>query len=246
MSPEVTRVVPPYQQIADALEARITSGELAEGQAIPSARQIASEWQVALATATKAHAELRARGLVVAQRGIGTIVHTGEGHHGAQERSASSRARGFVYGKGEAATITAAELTSAPAEVAVALGVEEGSAVIRRERITKTDGVPVSVSTSWLPPTFAQVAPELLTAERVRPGTFVLAAQRAGLTVTSGREEVSAGSADAEIAAALGVEEGSPVLLSRNWFRDEHGDPIEYGESARRPGRWSTHEFTVS
>lgn len=246
MSPEVTRNVPPYLQIADALEARITSGELTEGDTIPSARQISADWEVALATATKAHAELRSRGLVLAQPGIGTIVSTSAGHHGAQERSTSSRTRGFIYGAGEAASITAAELTTAPAHVAVALGVEEGAPVIRRERVTKANDVPVSVSTSWLPGSFAEIAPELLKPERVRSGTFRLAAERAGLTVTSGREEAAATSADAATARALQVPEGSPVLLSHNWFRDENGDAIEYGESARRPERWSSHEFTLS
>lgn len=246
MSPEVTRNVPPYLQIADALEARISSGELAEGDMIPSARQISADWDVALATATKAHAELRSRGLILAQPGVGTIVSTRGGRHGGQERSSASRARGFVYGAGEAATITAAGLTTAPMHVAVALGVQEGAAVVHRERVTKVDGVPVSVSTSWLRGSFADIAPELLKPERVLSGTFRLAAERAGLTVTSGREEAAAAGADTAMAQALGVDEGSPVLISRNWFRDERGEAIEYGESVRRPGRWSSHEFTVN
>jgi AcrR family transcriptional regulator len=66
--------VPPYRRIADALRARIGSGELAPGQPVPSARRISREHGVALATATKVLAVLRDDGLVRALPGIGTVV----------------------------------------------------------------------------------------------------------------------------------------------------------------------------
>lgn len=244
MAPQVKRGVPPYKQIADGIEARIVAGELRDGDSIPSARQIAADWDVALATATKAHAELRSRGLVKAETGVGTVVSLRRGTHGAQERVASSGS-GRVYGAGEIATITSAESVPAPPHVAVAMGIGEGDVVIRRERVTRLDGTPVSVSTSWLPGRLAALAPELLVPERVLNGTFQLAADRAGLTVTSGREEAAASTADDTSAAALDVEPGTPVMLARNWFRDQNGDVIEYGESVRRPDRWTVHEFSM-
>lgn len=67
-------MVPPYQRIADAIRRRITDGELAPGDRVPSARQVAREWGVALATATKALTALRQEGLVEAQPRVGTVV----------------------------------------------------------------------------------------------------------------------------------------------------------------------------
>jgi DNA-binding GntR family transcriptional regulator len=50
--------------------------------------------------------------------------------------------------------------------------------------------------------------------------------------VTSGREQVSAGTATPEQATALEVEVGDPVLLTRTWYFIEDGTPIKYGEGA--------------
>lgn len=62
------------EQIADALRSRIESGELAPGDLLPSARRITREWQVAIATATRAHALLRDAGLAETLPGIGLVV----------------------------------------------------------------------------------------------------------------------------------------------------------------------------
>ncbi|MFF3341345.1 TetR/AcrR family transcriptional regulator C-terminal domain-containing protein [Streptomyces flavidovirens] len=65
---------PPYLRIVAAIRRRISDGELAPGDRVPSTRQIAGEWGVALATATKALTTLRLEGLVVARPRIGTVV----------------------------------------------------------------------------------------------------------------------------------------------------------------------------
>ncbi|MEV6166185.1 TetR/AcrR family transcriptional regulator C-terminal domain-containing protein [Streptomyces sp. NPDC052052] len=65
---------PPYLRIVAAIRRRIADGELAPGDRVPSIRQIAGEWGVALATATKALTTLRLEGLVEARPRIGTVV----------------------------------------------------------------------------------------------------------------------------------------------------------------------------
>ncbi|MGW4896072.1 TetR/AcrR family transcriptional regulator C-terminal domain-containing protein [Kitasatospora sp. NPDC004240] len=68
---------PPFQRIAAELRRRITTGELAPGQRLPSNRRMAEDWGVALATATKALTVLRLEGLVEARPRIGTVVAGG-------------------------------------------------------------------------------------------------------------------------------------------------------------------------
>ncbi|MFG2123803.1 TetR/AcrR family transcriptional regulator C-terminal domain-containing protein [Streptomyces sp. NPDC048710] len=65
---------PPYLRIVAVIRRRIADGELAPGDRVPSTRQIAEEWGVALATATKALTTLRLEGLVEARPRIGTVV----------------------------------------------------------------------------------------------------------------------------------------------------------------------------
>jgi DNA-binding transcriptional regulator YhcF (GntR family) len=66
------------QRIAAELKQRIRAGRIKPGEAVPSAREIVREWGVAIATASKVLALLRKEGLVRAQRGVGTIVRSGE------------------------------------------------------------------------------------------------------------------------------------------------------------------------
>ncbi len=67
-------MTPPYARIAADLRRRIIEGELAPGDRVPSTRQVAAQWGVALATATRALAELRREGLVRAEPRVGTVV----------------------------------------------------------------------------------------------------------------------------------------------------------------------------
>ncbi|MFD7024015.1 TetR/AcrR family transcriptional regulator C-terminal domain-containing protein [Promicromonospora sukumoe] len=64
----------PYRRIAGELRARILAGDLRPGDRVPSVRQIAQRWGVAVATATRVTAVLRDEGLVEARVGSGTVV----------------------------------------------------------------------------------------------------------------------------------------------------------------------------
>ncbi|MEV5880651.1 TetR/AcrR family transcriptional regulator C-terminal domain-containing protein [Streptomyces sp. NPDC052101] len=77
---------PPFRRIADEIARRIAEGSLAPGERVPSTRQIAREWGVALATATKALTVLRLEGLVEARPRVGTVV-------AAKDRPAPARHR---------------------------------------------------------------------------------------------------------------------------------------------------------
>ena len=66
--------VPPYVRIVDDIKRRIADGELRVGERVPSTRQLARDWDVALATAAKALARLGQEGVVVAEPRVGTVV----------------------------------------------------------------------------------------------------------------------------------------------------------------------------
>src|SRR5882757_2943366 len=68
------RPEPPYRRIVEEIRGRILTGDLRPGDRIPSVRQVAQRWGVAVATATRAMAALRDDGLVEATVGSGTVV----------------------------------------------------------------------------------------------------------------------------------------------------------------------------
>lgn len=65
---------PPYVQIADHLRAAIDSGELAEGQRLPSGRALADQYGVAAMTVQHALRLLRDEGRIASWQGRGVFV----------------------------------------------------------------------------------------------------------------------------------------------------------------------------
>lgn len=65
---------PPYQRIVADVRQRVADGRLAPGDRVPSARQLARDWGVALATASKAMTVLCQEGVLLARPRSGTVV----------------------------------------------------------------------------------------------------------------------------------------------------------------------------
>ncbi|MEV0309773.1 TetR/AcrR family transcriptional regulator C-terminal domain-containing protein [Nonomuraea fuscirosea] len=70
---------PPHARIAADIKRRVAEGRLRPGDRVPSTRQLARDWNVALATAAKALTLLAREGVVVAEPRVGTVVARGRG-----------------------------------------------------------------------------------------------------------------------------------------------------------------------
>lgn len=68
---------PIYRQLRDKVVEAIIDGSLSEGEAIPSVRQVAVDFQINPLTAQKAYAELVNEGLLEKRRGLGMYVMEG-------------------------------------------------------------------------------------------------------------------------------------------------------------------------
>lgn len=242
------RPPPQYQLITQGFRDRIASGALKEGDQLPSVREISAQHGVAHATAAKVLSTLRAEGLVVTSTGGagGTFVAPSGLGRTARDRLTQTRRAGHIYPDGEYARIKAAGVTSAPDHVADALGVDRGSLVVYRQRVTySSHDRPVSASTSWFPGVFAEQAPDLLKAERIRLGTPGYIERCTGRTLDAGRDQNAAGAADETAAADLGIPLGAPILRGRNWYRDTTGEVVEYGESVAVADRWQAYDYRL-
>lgn len=65
---------PMYLQIMEQIKQRIAVGDWAEGQAIPSIRQLGADLQVSVITVKRAYLELEREGVIVTQQGKGSRV----------------------------------------------------------------------------------------------------------------------------------------------------------------------------
>lgn len=68
---------PIYRQLRDRVVAMMLEGVLKEGEAIPSVRQVATEYRVNPLTVLKAYQALADEGLVEKRRGLGMFVAPG-------------------------------------------------------------------------------------------------------------------------------------------------------------------------
>ncbi|VAX04099.1 Transcriptional regulator, GntR family [hydrothermal vent metagenome] len=68
---------PIYLQLKERILAMIIDGALKEGEALPSVRKVAVDYQINPITASKAYAELVDEGLVEKRRGLGMFILEG-------------------------------------------------------------------------------------------------------------------------------------------------------------------------
>ena len=68
---------PIYEQICDQIKAAIVSGDLAEGEQLPSIRALANSLRVSAITTKRAYADLEATGLIETVQGKGSFVAGG-------------------------------------------------------------------------------------------------------------------------------------------------------------------------
>lgn len=66
--------LPIYEQIKEQIKAQILSGELAEGEKLPSLRRLAADLKISVLTTTRAYNELEAEGYITSQQGRGFFV----------------------------------------------------------------------------------------------------------------------------------------------------------------------------
>jgi GntR family transcriptional regulator len=67
---------PIYAQLAEQLRQAIAQGTLAQGEHLPTVRQVAVELAVNMHTVARAYAELAREGLIAMRRGLGTYVQS--------------------------------------------------------------------------------------------------------------------------------------------------------------------------
>ncbi|MGE3993537.1 PLP-dependent aminotransferase family protein [Pseudorhodoplanes sp.] len=73
----LSRGKPKYLALVDLIERNIASGDLRDGDRLPPQRELASDFDLTIATITKAIREAARRGIVTARAGSGTFIRVG-------------------------------------------------------------------------------------------------------------------------------------------------------------------------
>ena len=243
---ELDRPVPLYMQVVRQLRARIASGELAEGDRIPSQREMMQIWHISMQTASKVIGALKTEGLAIPSVGRDTIIAPG-----AAARIATASA-GTAHSQAEPrpapgldVKVTAAK-AAAPAHVAEILGVPANRRVLRRQETHPNGGEAVRITTTWYPPAIADKEPRLAASEPMPAGVLAYITETTGERAVRVTEENAAAPADEDTVGSLGVPPGSPILITRTRYHSTTGQVIGYAERSTTAGQWHTRTYTIT
>jgi GntR family transcriptional regulator len=234
-----------YLQVAEALRARIESGELPPGTRLPSVSDISTQWKASSSVATGAYKLLVEEGLVVTRHGAGHYVRSADTPELLIRRH---RPRGedspFAQGAAEQGTVGTwrhESVTEQASEtVAVRLGVVPGDAVMHTSYVYLADEKPVQLAESWEP--MAVTGQSLIALPEVGPYAGVgVAARMRVLSIEVGEpvERVRARMASRQEAQALGMTPPGPVLaVERTYYDQGSGRAVETADIVLRGDRW--------
>lgn len=223
--------VPLFHQLTVILRDRIVSGGIGHGALMPSEAQLCADYGVSRITARRALDELAREGLVVRQRGRGTIVSaivappafmaTVDGWMENISRMAdTTRVRVLEFG-----------YQAAPAHIALALEIEAGAEVQRSVRVRAHPRGRLSHLETWVPGDIGRTYDDA----DMGAQSLLRLLERCGVKVASARQTITAVVAPSDVARALGIQAGAPLLDVRRVVRDASGRAVEFIRALYRP-----------
>lgn len=212
-----------YRDIANAIRSDIEARHLVEGDRLPTVRELAERYGVPTGTVSKAVDILRADGVIVAKHGRGLYVRA----FGRIVRSSPDRLSRSWWGEGRAIQdhdtngrlrVVDVIVHEVPAseEVAAALAVPSGAAVLSRARRFAVEDRIVQTATSYIPLDVVAAAPAV-GYTGPGPGGIYARMADAGLGPETFRETLVCRMPTQAEAAELTLPRGTPVIAITRW-----------------------------
>lgn len=200
---------PLYEQIKVLLTNSLVAGEWKPGEAIPSEMELASRYRVSQGTVRKAIEELAADNILLRRQGKGTFVAS---HSEPEYRYRFLRVR---PNSGERVhphnLFFGHERAKADGEVAQALGIAEGSAIVAFKRLMSFGGRPIVLDEiAFAANQFPGFTLQEL--EDFHGSVYSFYETVFGVRMIRAAERLSAVAADSVAAAHLKVAAGTPLL----------------------------------
>jgi GntR family transcriptional regulator len=214
---------PLYHQVHERLVRRLIDGDWPPGSMIPGEAHLALEYRVSQGTVRKAIDTMVRENLLRRRQGSGTYVAKSDDDRFVfQFFRMQPDAGPRVLPSSRMITATR---TRAPASVATALDLADGSDAIHLRRVRLMDGVAVLVETIFLDAARFVDFPD----EQDTPNNlYDLYSRRWNITIGKTEERLKAVIADAEEATLLGCAPGTPLLQIERIARDLEDVPTEY------------------
>ncbi len=203
---------PLYQQIKSLILQSLQGGEWKPGESIPSEMDLATRFRVSQGTVRKAIDELASENLLVRRQGKGTFVATHAEQHVQYRFLKLIPDSGDTASEGPAQRdIIDCKRLRASADIARALALRTGDAVLQVRRVLSYVGRPTILEDIWLPG-----GPfKGLTAERLslhRGPMYAMFETEFGVRMVRAEEKIRAVLPDSEQSLLLKIKQNSPLL----------------------------------
>jgi DNA-binding GntR family transcriptional regulator len=220
MNPGGDSGAPLYLQLASALRQEIVSGTHPVGSLLPTEEGLCERFAVSRHTVREALRLLREDGLVTSRRGAGTRVlapATGADIH--QVMSINDL---LAFAADTRLEIASIDTMVPDAESALRAGLEAGTAwlEVRALRRAAEDNAVLCRTDYYINRAYAAVGRLL---PRHQGSIFPLIEDLFGVSITEVQQQISATLVDAELAAVLGVAEGTAALEVRRSYVTAEG-----------------------
>lgn len=201
------KVGPLYAMVKKHILDRITTGELAVNERVPSENELVKKFNISRMTANRALKELTEEGYLVRVAGVGTFVadfkvkgQLVEVHNIAED----VKARGHFY----SADLITNDSIPAPADVAQRFGLGHGETVFYTVVVHFEQGVPIQLEKRYVNPAMVPGYGKV-DFNKTTPGEYLLKS----IPLQEAEHTVRARMPSAFVTEHLHMEEGEPCLL---------------------------------
>jgi GntR family transcriptional regulator len=237
---DVFGAAPRYHQVYLVLRQRLREGLYPADRPLPTELDLLGEFGVSRVTIRRALAEIEREGLIRRVRGSGTYPLEAPAEDASRTNISGLYDNLATLGQLTRASLIRVERIPTPATIA---GREPlfGPSALLIVRVRYMGRQPFSYMLSYLPDSSARHFRK----DRLGNQPLLTILEKSGITPASAEQTLSARAADAEIALALRVPVGSPLIYMRRLSRDRTGAPIEFFESYYRPDKFE-YQMTLS
>lgn len=235
--PRLAGEAPLHGQVRTALHGMISAGVYANGETLPGEQELARRFKVSRITVKRALNDLALAGYVRRLRGRGTIVTYGAAHpvvRGSFSTLIDSLTKMGLETDVELLSVGEVGATRAVADL---LGLDAGAVVQRAVRLRRLEGRPFSHLVTFVP---ARIA-ERYAVEDLATTPILTLLERAGAVATEAEQTLTAVAATREIADALQISTGAPLLHITRVMRDAKGKSVQLIEAHYRPDLFQYH-----
>lgn len=231
-----------YQDVADELRKRISSGRYPEGTAIPSLAELVSSFGVSLITIRRALQQLMFEGVLYGRQGLGVFVSDTRPIVRILTASVDLSLGDQIKRAGFAPRIAevACELVLPDEDIKKRLRLRGDTTVYRHEKVVFADDVAIAIDLVHIPCRLYDLLSQQLA------GEFVFALlNKLGIMVSNILYKFSSALSTEEQAKLLGVAPRFPLITAHYVLFDQNGNPMLEGSTSSRADRM-TFEVATS